>query len=131
MHSIGRRSAFLVGPEHEVPIIKADAKPSCGASVLDLPQLYKRPTSADLLATLNELQVKPSSWDDAEESPKYGVDEEGLPNYLTSIIASSLAWIPNNDVKEQIWEAASTRLSERSGRSGSSQWPQHQRVQCL
>ncbi|KAI4194135.1 MAG: hypothetical protein LQ346_003762 [Caloplaca aetnensis] len=102
-----------------IPIINTDAKPSCDASVLDLPQLYKRPTAAELLATLIQLRRKPSSWDDTEVSGQSGVDEEGLPSYLTSIIASSLAWIVDDDAKEQIWEAASARLSERSGRSGS------------
>ncbi|KAL8760235.1 MAG: hypothetical protein Q9184_003406 [Pyrenodesmia sp. 2 TL-2023] len=101
----------------EVPVINADAKPSYHVSVLDLPQLYERPTAATLLGTLRQLQLRPSSWNNIEVSDQNGIDENGLPNYLTSIIASSLAWIPNDDVREQIWEAASTRLSERSGRS--------------
>ncbi|KAL8924349.1 MAG: hypothetical protein Q9208_004131 [Pyrenodesmia sp. 3 TL-2023] len=86
-------------------------------SVLDLPQLYKRPTAAELLATLKRLHLKPFCWDDTEVSEHDRVEEEGLPSYLTSIIASSLAWITDDVVKEQIWEAASARLSERSGRS--------------
>ncbi|KAL8897234.1 MAG: hypothetical protein Q9207_007315 [Kuettlingeria erythrocarpa] len=90
---------------------------SCDASVLDLPQLYTRPTAAELLATLIQLRLKPSSWDNTEVSGSSELDEEGLPSYLTSIIASSLAWIVDDHVKEQIWEAASARLSERSGRS--------------
>lgn len=40
-----------------------------------------------------------------------------MPRYLTQIVSSSLAWIDDDLVKESIWSAASTRLSERSGRS--------------
>jgi len=36
---------------------------------------------------------------------------------LTKIISSPLAWIDDDDEKEQVWEAASQRLSERSGRT--------------
>ncbi|KAL9022252.1 MAG: hypothetical protein Q9185_000652 [Variospora sp. 1 TL-2023] len=86
-------------------------------SVLDLPQLYTRPPAVELLSTLHHLQLKPLTWDDVEESRPKASDEAGLPAYLTSIIASRLAWIADDSVKEQIWEAASARLSERSGRS--------------
>ena len=44
------------------------------------------------------------------------LDENGLTGYLTRFVASSLAWIPSDQEKESIWEAASRRLSERSGR---------------
>ncbi|KAL8916861.1 MAG: hypothetical protein Q9172_006078 [Xanthocarpia lactea] len=84
-------------------------------SVLDLPQLYTRPSSTSLLLTLEQLKVKPTAWDVVEEISQY--DEASLPRYLTSIVASSLAWIEEESVREQIWEAASSRLSERSGRS--------------
>jgi len=63
------------------------------------------------------------SWDDATlQSPnrKQAFDVNGLPDYLTRIIGSSLAWIEGPDMKEKVWEAASQRLSERSGRSGMS-----------
>ncbi|KAL8644069.1 MAG: hypothetical protein Q9210_007438 [Variospora velana] len=86
-------------------------------SVFDLPQLYTRPPAVELLSTLDHLQLKPLTWDNVEESRPKASDEAGLPAYLTSIIASRLAWIADDSVKEQIWEAASARLSERSGRS--------------
>ncbi|KAL8638033.1 MAG: hypothetical protein Q9226_009042, partial [Calogaya cf. arnoldii] len=84
-------------------------------SVHDLPQLYTRPSSASLLSTLEQLKIKPATWGDDEATSHH--DEANLPRYLTSIIASSLAWIEDESVREQIWEAASSRLSERSGRS--------------
>lgn len=43
--------------------------------------------------------------------------EEGIPSYLTRIIASPLHWIEPDAEKESIWEAASARLAERSGRT--------------
>ncbi|KAI4116928.1 MAG: hypothetical protein LQ338_007635 [Usnochroma carphineum] len=93
--------------------MNADAKASRNGSVLDLPQLYTRPPAAELLSTLNRLQVRPSTWDNTEAAVGNVIDEEGLPKYLTGIIASPLAWIVDDNVKEQIWEAASSRLSER------------------
>ncbi|KAL8840176.1 MAG: hypothetical protein Q9176_004024 [Flavoplaca citrina] len=84
-------------------------------SVHDLPQLYSRPSSSCLLRTLEQLKIKPAAWGDPETASQY--DEANLPRYLTGIVASSLAWIKEEDAREQIWEAASCRLSERSGRS--------------
>ncbi|KAL8934926.1 MAG: hypothetical protein Q9211_004975 [Gyalolechia sp. 1 TL-2023] len=86
-------------------------------SVLDLPQLYTRPPAADLLLALDRLQVKPAIWHDAVEVNNRMVDEEGVPKYLTSIVGSPLAWIADDNIKDQIWQAASARLCERSGRS--------------
>ncbi|KAL8717547.1 MAG: hypothetical protein Q9225_005212, partial [Loekoesia sp. 1 TL-2023] len=97
--------------------MNADAKARCYGSVLDLPQLYTRPSATDLLSALDHLQVKPVAWDEDSEVTNEVVDEEGVPKYLTSIVASSLAWIEDDSIKEQIWEAASARLCERSGRS--------------
>ena len=99
-------------------LMETDAKARCCGPVLDLPQLYKRPPAADLLSALSQLRVKPSTWDDTVDATKSVMDEQGVPKYLTSIVASSLAWIPDDNVREHIWEAASARLCERSGRSG-------------
>ncbi|CAL8583544.1 Protein-lysine N-methyltransferase rrg1 [Xanthoria parietina] len=85
------------------------------SSVHDLPQLYTRPSSASLLSTLGRLKVQPAAWGDIAAASQ--LDEANLPRYLTSIIASSLAWIEEESVREEIWEAASSRLSERSGRT--------------
>ncbi|KAL8825201.1 MAG: hypothetical protein Q9170_007887 [Blastenia crenularia] len=71
----------------------------------------------NLPCALNQLQVKPSAWDSDVVVLSNVVDEAGVPGYLTGIVASSLAWIPDDSIREQIWEAASARLSERSGRS--------------
>ncbi|KAI7208882.1 hypothetical protein KC333_g8958, partial [Hortaea werneckii] len=110
--------------------------------VLDLPQLYTKPPASALLTVLEDLSYEPPSWETTPHSrsprsrsgtssplnkPNNGgsflrkkpkVRSEGLPRYLTRIIASPLAWIADEDEKEKVWEAAAKRLSERSGRTG-------------
>ncbi|KAK5741875.1 Protein-lysine N-methyltransferase rrg1 [Elasticomyces elasticus] len=94
--------------------------------VLDLPQLYTHPSAQILLSTLDDLTSQPSSW---EATPRAGlsgastplrrrrqVRSEGVPHYLTKIIASPLAWIEDDGEKERVWESAAQRMSERSGR---------------
>ena len=91
-------------------------------AVLDLPQIYTRPPPDALLHTLNDLAIKPVSWDvDPNGESLVGdskINEKGIPKYLITITASRLSWINDEDVREQIWELASLRLSERSGRTG-------------
>lgn len=73
---------------------------------------------------LDSLAIKPASWDlvgNEQDDNGRQIGEDGLPNYLTRIISSPLGWIDDETVKEQIWEAASVRLSERSGRTGKPQ----------
>lgn len=103
-------------------------------AVIDLPQLYTKPSARTLLSTLADLSSEPPSWEATRagtprtpQTPVSGVStplrksrkvkHEGSARYLTNIIGSNLAWIEDDDVKESIWEAASQRLSERSGRS--------------
>ncbi|KAI7533823.1 hypothetical protein KC331_g12871 [Hortaea werneckii] len=110
--------------------------------VLDLPQLYTKPPASALLTVLDDLSYEPPSWETTPHSrsprsrsgtssplnksnnggpllrKKPKVRSEGLPRYLTRIIASPLAWIADEDEKERVWEAAAKRLSERSGRTG-------------
>ena len=77
-----------------------------------------------MLQTLARLALEPTSWsigvenDDAQsDKATEHIAEEGIPKYLTSIVASPLQWIEETS-REAIWEAASARLSERSGRAG-------------
>lgn len=101
--------------------------------VLDLPQLYTKPSAATLLQTLTLLTSAPRTWDrkrngdtDApsstgtglrSESQRVQVNPEGVTRYLTSIVSNGLKWIDDDEVREEIWNQASTRLSERSGRT--------------
>lgn len=95
--------------------------PSGPATVLDLPQLYTHPSAADLIASLELLASEPISWDSKtgrdDDEAQAVIDEAGIPKYLTGIVASQLGWI-QDERREEIWEAASKRLSERSGRTG-------------
>jgi len=90
---------------------------------LDPPSLHSRPSPAVLLGVLKALAIKPPTFDGA----RHGEEElsqnrlqvdDGLPRYLTSIISNRLTWVHDESIREEIWELASTRLSERSGRTG-------------
>ncbi|KAL8685536.1 MAG: hypothetical protein Q9218_007701, partial [Villophora microphyllina] len=94
-----------------------EVQASYQVSVLDLPQLYTKPSATQLLSTLGQLELRNVSWDGNDDGEGHKINEDGIPKYLTCIIASKLAWIEDEITKEQIWEAASARLSERSGRS--------------
>jgi predicted nicotinamide N-methyase len=88
-------------------------------SVLDLPQLYQEPPAERLLEILDDLKLAPPSWDAIPiASRKRQISDEGVPAYLTNIVSSPLSWIYDDQTKERIWESASERLSERSGRTG-------------
>ena len=104
---------------------RADTKLSWASPVLDLPQLYTRPSPAELRSTLDQLRIEPTSWDDRsihelnhQESKHVRVNGDGVPKYLTGIISSSLSWIEDGNQREEIYEAAGARLAERSGRTG-------------
>lgn len=45
------------------------------------------------------------------------INPEGVTRYLTSIVSNGLRWIDDDEAKEEIWNQASSRLSERSGRT--------------
>ena len=100
--------------------------------VLDLPQLYTKPSAEALLETLALLTSAPPSWDrkgspvannedacDACGADKTAteIDPEGVTRYLTSVVSSNLRWIQDDETREHIWNQASLRLSERSGRT--------------
>ena len=89
--------------------------------VLDLPPLYTQPSSSQLLIVLEKLTLELASFAFPSEAltpvSTASIDESGIPRYLTSIISSSLEWIKDDSVKEEIWEKASQRIAERAGRS--------------
>lgn len=90
-------------------------------AVFDLPQIYTKPSAKDLLHALSLLSLQPPSWDDQDRGFKhtYGRrSSEGVPKYLTSIVSNELRWIKDEAEREEIWDQASLRLAERSGRTG-------------
>ncbi|KAI9803596.1 MAG: hypothetical protein M1825_001939 [Sarcosagium campestre] len=90
-----------------------------GSSVFDLPQIHARPPAPALLEALSLAELDTPSWDlsDNLTTAKPRIDPDGLARYLTGIVASKLSWIPDESDREKIWEQASLRLSERSGRT--------------
>lgn len=105
--------------------------------VFDLPQIHTKPSATKLLDSLSLLSLEPRSWEgtppltpgtntprsaSGATTPafraKRRVNPDGVPQYLTKIISSPLAWIKDDIEKEHIWDVASVRLSERSGRTG-------------
>lgn len=96
----------------------ADQQPT--NTVLDLPQIYQKPSGTDLIKALALLTLQPRSFAlNATDMPKGpAVQPAGVTQYLTSIISSSLAWLDTEELREAVWDAAAARLSERSGRTG-------------
>lgn len=85
-------------------------------SVHDLPQLYTRPSAQDLSSALETLALTPTTFSGMQHTKPLNVSSGGVAAYLTQVIASRLLWLPES-VREEVWEVASTRLAERSGRS--------------
>lgn len=96
---------------------ETDTEPRRSDTVFDFPQLYSKPSAQSLLSTLDHLALRPSSWDTSNDNDGTNISEHGIPAYLTRIISSPLAWIDSHADKEEVWEAASKRLAERSGRT--------------
>lgn len=92
-------------------------------SIYDLPHINAHPSAEELISILDNLALEPPSWDhqsrngELENGRKIKINEVGVPSFLTSIVGSLLSWI-HEDRREEIWEAASKRLSERCGRTG-------------
>lgn len=97
--------------------------------VHDFQQLHQRPSSQSLIEALQGLSISQQSWDidpnKTAESPSSSAYSKHLyrnqctleSRYLTTIISSSLSWIVDESARERIWELASLRLCERSGRT--------------
>ena len=92
---------------------------------VDLPMLRNEPSYEDLLKTLNDLELPPTSWSETSFQD-ISTDAKSVSRYLLSIISSDLKWLEKNDheselvacQKDELWELASRRLVERCGRSG-------------
>ncbi|KAJ5099967.1 hypothetical protein N7532_006968 [Penicillium argentinense] len=86
--------------------------------VLDLPQIYKKPSGTELLKALALLTLQPRTFGTSADVVKGpAVQPAGVTRYLTSIISSPLSWLDTEELREAVWDAASARLSERSGRT--------------
>jgi len=95
------------------------------ASVHDFPQLWQRPPFESLLACLESLELTPPIWNHNRRRDDIISEQEAsfshrrdVALYLSGIVKSSLSWISDDEDKETLWELASRRISERSGRQG-------------
>jgi len=87
--------------------------------VLDLPQVYQRPSFNILMAVLELLDLPPSSFS-ATDPDTVIIHPEGVTAYLTKLVASPLSWLTSDTERDSIWETSSHRLAQRSGRTGMS-----------
>lgn len=87
--------------------------------------MWERPCATYLFEILNSLEVKPPTWshkrrrsDIVEQQIALAAQKQGeVTRYLSSVIKSPLAWIDDEAQREDIWELASRRMSERCGRT--------------
>ncbi|EER26897.1 hypothetical protein D8B26_005543 [Coccidioides posadasii str. Silveira] len=92
-----------------------DAQP---LHVFDLPQLYMKPTAAEILRALDCLAIQPHTFNNGKSTENLpSIHPSGVAQYLTAIISSALSWLDSDELREVVWHAASTRLCERSGRT--------------
>ena len=102
---------------------------------LDLPQMWQRPAYNVLVTVLRDLELAPPVWDHTRRRQQILQEQESLASqrkgevvrYLSSIVSSPLAWLDDDDHKEELWTLASKRMSERCGRTAMGEvvrrWP--------
>lgn len=100
----------------------------------ELPRLWQKPAFEELLDCLDKLQIKPPVWrskqsrtDVLSEQNAVFKDRREVNQFLSSVVSSSLAWIDNDDQREELWTVASRRLAERCGRTGRPKHGSHHR----
>ncbi|KAJ4315545.1 Protein-lysine N-methyltransferase rrg1 [Fusarium piperis] len=106
-----------------------------GLEPLDFPQMWQRPSYAELAVVLQNLELSPPIWNHKRRRSEIIEEQESLASqrknevtrYLSTIIKSPLAWIEDDEEKEDIWTQASKRMSERCGRTAMGEvirrWP--------
>jgi hypothetical protein len=104
-------------------------------AVEDLPQMWQRPSYASILEALQSLELSPPIWNHKRRRSDILAEQESLATqrkaaatrYLSSIISSPLAWLEDDDQREEVWAQASKRMSERCGRTAMGEvvraWP--------
>lgn len=97
--------------------------------------MWQRPCFTDLVEILHSLEVKPPTWSHTRRRSAIIHEQESLAaqrkgevtRYLSSVIKSPLVWMEDEVQREEIWELASKRMSERCGRSAMGElvraWP--------
>ncbi|KAG5360846.1 Protein-lysine N-methyltransferase rrg1 [Yarrowia sp. B02] len=79
----------------------------------DPPQLYTKPPADELIALLDRhSQNVIHNFESGVSNDPYNFYQ-----WLTSLCGSPLAWIENEDQRDEIWQKAALRIAERSGRT--------------
>jgi len=96
---------------------------------MELPSLRRNPSYGTILQALESLQLKPSSWDEPSLPEVTTTGSDGSANlFLISVIMSEFEWLQElkddsgivfsvDEQKEKLIKEASSRMSERCGRS--------------
>lgn len=95
-----------------------------GVDIDDLPQTWERPGYEALVAALQSLELRPPIWNHRRKRADIVAEQESMASqrraeaarYLSSIIRSPLAWLDDDGEREEVWELASRRMTERCGR---------------
>lgn len=97
--------------------------------------MWERPSYATILEILQALELKPPIWNHRRRRSDILIEQESLASqrkgevtrYLSSIIKSPLAWIEDDEQRENLWACASRRMAERCGRTAMGEvvrtWP--------
>ena len=85
--------------------------------VLDLPNLKLKPNADELVSVLQSLKKKQLRNFSSSSSDEDEGMISGLFSWLTMIVGSSLDWVEDCSLRDEIWSLASTRMAERCGRS--------------
>lgn len=79
----------------------------------DVPQLYTKPSATELITLLDKhSQNVILNFETGDSNDPYNFYQ-----WLTSLCASPLAWIEDEEQKDEIWQKAAMRIAERSGRT--------------
>ncbi|KAK3354246.1 putative methyltransferase-domain-containing protein [Neurospora tetraspora] len=104
----------------------------------ELPHLWQKPAYATLLDVLQRRRQEPRIWGlkesreeilkaQAASMAEAAFNRQEIISFLSSIIKSGLPWLDSDEQREDIWEEASRRLSERCGRTAMGEiirrWP--------
>lgn len=82
-------------------------------SELALPPIFTKPPSASIFEVLHALRSPLASFD----APSDNTKAPEATVWITSIVSSPLTWVSEQE-REDLWELAALRLSERAGRVG-------------
>lgn len=93
--------------------------------IADLPQIWQRPAHGEIIGALRSLELSPPVWSFKQRREMSVQAQESLASqrkgeamrYLSTIVGSTLDWIEDDDSKEEIWDMAGKRMTERCGRA--------------